>query len=301
MIWQMIKIPDTELEIPICELSGRKPGPHLTLTAGVHSREYVGMEALLRLAGSLSAEQLSGKLTILPICNYDGLICRSADVMPADGLNLNRVFPGRTDGSVSERFAHFLLQNYLLRTDYLVDLHSGGFCEALIPHVYFPALAEPTVSSRALEMARQLSVAYAVRSEAQNGLYSATAMRGVPAILLERGGSGLWSEEEVSADLEDIRQLMSHLGLLPKQTKITPEPHVLSRGYYLDAPRSGLWYPRKKVGEVIQSGEILGCLRSLSGDETVIRAQCQGVILYQTISLGLEAGKPMIAYGSFDA
>lgn len=80
------------------------------------------------------------------------------------------------------------------RTDYLVDLHSGGFCESLTPHVYYHGSAAPEVCARSLEMAKLTSPKYLVRSTAENGFYSYAGQRSVPAILLERGGCGRLTE-----------------------------------------------------------------------------------------------------------
>ena len=70
-----------------------------------------------------------GTVEILHCCNYDSFLRRSADVFPQDGKNLNRVFPGSVTGSVTEQTAAFLEEAFIQKSDYIVDLHSGGFCE----------------------------------------------------------------------------------------------------------------------------------------------------------------------------
>ena len=73
---------------------------------------------------------------------------------------------------------------------------------------------------------------------------------------------------------------------------------MLDGGYYEDSPESGLWYPKKRVGDTIAKGECVGEIKDIFGEEkTKIYAKCDGVVLYQTASLGIEAGRPMIAYG----
>ena len=76
------------------------------------------------------------------------------------------------------------------------------------------------------------------------------------------------------------------------------QPRVLDGGYYEDSPESGLWYPKKRVGDTIVKDECVGEIKDIFGEEkTKIYAKCDGVVLYQTASLGIEAGRPMIAYG----
>ena len=146
------------------------------------------MQALTELAQELDPRQVRGTIRLLHCCNYEGFLRRSADVVPQDGKNLNREFPGDPGGTPAQRLAAFLEQEFIERTDYLVDLHSGGFCEGLTPHLYFHGTAAPEVRAVSRRMAELTTVPYLVESSAENGFYSWAGQRGVPAILLERGG-----------------------------------------------------------------------------------------------------------------
>src|ERR1700722_12377163 len=86
------------LEIPFGVIEGERPGPCLLVTAGVHGSEYCSIEAALRLM-KRSPRGLAGTILVLPILNMSGFRQRSVYVMPEDGKNLNRMFPGRPDGS----------------------------------------------------------------------------------------------------------------------------------------------------------------------------------------------------------
>lgn len=198
-------MPDTDIAIPATLICGRLPGKTITISAGVHSREYIGIEALIRLAQELTPEMTRGTILLLHCCNYKGFLSRSSDVMPQDGKNLNRVFPGAADGTPTQKLAAFLESEIIGHTDYLVDLHSGGFCEALVPHVYYHGAAKPSVCAESFRIAELTSAKFLVRSETKNGFYSHAGQCGVPAIILERGGCGLLHEEEVRQDLADVK------------------------------------------------------------------------------------------------
>ena len=298
-IQQFISVSETTVSYPETIIVGARPGKTVTVSAGVHSREYVGMEAVMRLASELTPEQICGRLRLLPAVNYQGLITRSADVCPADGMNLNRAFPGDADGTSTKRLAAYLEREVIAASDALIDLHSGGFCEALTPHVYFHGVCRTEINQASQAMAMHVNVPYIVRSSAKNGFYSHAGQCGVPAILIERGGRGIWTEEEVLADMQDVKNILRFLGVL--QDGILPaqrEPRVLPGGYYEDAPVSGLWYPRKKVGDPVTAGEQLGEIRDIFGGLLYsYTAKGDGVLLYQTVSLGIEKNHPMIAYG----
>ena len=294
-------VPDTDITIPATLLCGIKTGKSITVSAGVHSREYIGIETLIRLAQELTPEMVRGTILLLHCCNYKGFLSRSSDVMPQDGKNLNRVFPGAADGTPTQKLAAFLESEIISHTDYLVDLHSGGFCEALVPHVYYHGAAKPSVCAESFRIAELTSAKFLVRSETKNGFYSHAGQCGVPAIILERGGCGLLHEEEVRQDLADVKNILRGLGfLLDLPAKVYPH-RLAQNGRYLDAPVSGCWYPKKQPGDRLKTGELLGEIRSIYG-ETLFRisAEADGVLLYQTASLGIKAGTPMIAYAEVE-
>ena len=176
-----------------------------------------------KLAQELTPEMTRGTILLLHCCNYKGFLSRSSDVMPQDGKNLNRVFPGAADGTPTQKLAAFLESEIIGHTDYLVDLHSGGFCEALVPHVYYHGAAKPSVCAESFRIAELTSAKFLVRSETKNGFYSHAGQCGVPAIILERGGCGLLHEEEVRQDLADVKNILRGLGfLLDLPAKVYP-------------------------------------------------------------------------------
>lgn len=296
---RMTEVPGTSLRFPETLICGAPSVVRVTVTAGVHSREYVGIRAMAKLAQSIKEDDIRGSLRLIHALNYDGFIRRSADVFPADGKNLNRVFPGDKDGSETQRLAAFLESEVINTSDFIIDLHSGGFCEYLTPHVYFQSSASEEVCRASRELSSYVDVGYAVKSKTVNGFYGHAGRCGVPAILIERGGCGLWSEAEADAACADVLNILRFLGVLWDDTPaVKRSPRYLDGGVYLDAPVSGCWHPLKAVGESFVQGERLGELRDIYGElQDEVIADENGVLLYQTASLGIEKGTPMIAWG----
>ena len=184
-------------------LCGTHPGKTLVVTAGVHGCEYVGILALQKLVETLDCAALCGQVILLPLVNPKGFFAGVKQLNPADGKNLNREFPGREDGTETQRMA-WAIENILYpEADFLLDLHGGDWNEELTPLVFFPCGAGQTVEQETRRAAQALSVSMRVCSTARNGLYSWAAQKGIPALLLERGGNGRWASEEVEADCED--------------------------------------------------------------------------------------------------
>ena len=170
--------------------AGAAPGKTLVVTAGVHGCEYVGIQALRRLAADLDPARLSGNVILLPLANPSAFYAGAKQVVPEDGVNLNRAFPGNSAGPLSARLAFALEAALYPEADLLADLHSGDCSETLHPLVFFPAAGKKMVNQVSLDAAKVLTVPYRVRSTAKNGLYSWAVQRDIPALLIERGGRG---------------------------------------------------------------------------------------------------------------
>lgn len=297
-IQHFVSVPGTKLQYPETVIYGAQEGLRVTVSAGVHCREYVGIQAVIELAGSLDPKDICGELHLVHAFNYDGLICRCSDVFPSDGKNLNRVFPGSSCGTDSERLAAFLEEAIIRRCDCIIDLHSGGGYEYLTPHVYFHGAAAPEVCARSQELAMHVNVPYAVRSTAKNGFYSHAGTCGVPAVLIERGCCGLWSGQEAAQDIADVKNILRYIGVLcDGVSAVCRAPSVFTRGEYIDAPMSGCWYPARKTGDTIRAGDSLGRICDIFGRTLHEEfAKSGGVLLYQTASLGIEKDCPMVAY-----
>ena len=278
-------------------LCGTAPGKTLVVTAGVHGCEYVGVQALRRLAAELNPAELSGNVIFLPLANPTGFYAGAKRVVPEDGGNLNRAFPGDPAGALSARLAHALEAALYPVADFLADLHSGDGNEALYPLVFFPTAGTETVNQADLAAARALTVPYRVRSTAKNGLYSWAVQNNLPAVLIERGGMGIWSGPEVDACCEDVRSLLRHMEILPGVNP-TREQEEIVEARYVEALSNGLWLPMVGLNERIRRGALLGRLEDLASQcIQEVRAEFDGIVLYHTVGLGVEAGDPLIAYG----
>lgn len=298
---QTLLLPVTSpLPIEMTVVCGCRPGKTLVVTAGVHGCEYVGIEALNRLKRELEPASLSGRVILLPLVNPEGFYQGSKQTIPTDGQNLNRMFPGKSDGTFSSRLARVLEETLYPEADFLMDLHGGDVNEALTPLIFFPTAVPESLSAAACAAAESLSVPYRVASTSRNGLYSWAAQCGIPALLVERGERGLWTEEEVAACMENVYELMRHLGILNAASgSISFQQAEIRRAVYEEAPADGFWYPAvSAAGQKLKQGALLGTLKDSYGNEIArYTAPFDGVVLYYTLSLGVKSGDPLIAYG----
>ena len=127
------------LDIPVVEATGAGDGPRLTVIAGVHGCEYASMAAVRQWAAGLAGRDLRGLVTVVPVLNLAAFRARSPFVVPEDGKNLNRCFPGDPDGTLAERLAHATFTQLITGSDALIDAHCGDLPEALEPFTLYEA------------------------------------------------------------------------------------------------------------------------------------------------------------------
>ena len=114
----------------------------------------------------------------------------------------------------SMEIAKIIEENLYPMADLLVDLHGGDINEMVMPFLFFPAYAEEKVVKKSREAAEKTLLPYRVASSAKNGLYSWAAQCGIPALLLEYGGLGKWSQEGVNFYKNNIYKLLGYLKIL---------------------------------------------------------------------------------------
>ncbi len=289
-----------EFRLPAAVLHGTRPGKTMLITAGVHGGEYVGIQAAIELSQKLKIQKVAGTIIIVKVINVPAFERRNGSMGLTDGKNLNREFPGNPKGTEMERLAWAVSHELQPAADYYIDLHSGDDYEQLTSYVYYAGMADEKTVSQSRRIAEQVDVPYMVRSNvASGGAYNYAASQGIPSILIERGGMGAWTSEEVRSTRRDVRNILCHLGIYQgKKDYRTYYPLDVTDICYQDASRDGLWYPFKKPGDMIREGEILGEVRDYEGGLLELSvAEYDGVILYQTGTLQVLGDGPMIAYG----
>ena len=290
-----------EFKLPATIIHGEQPGKTMLITAGVHSAEYVGIQAAIDLARAMDVKKVAGTVVILKVLNRPAFEQRKGSFGLSDEKNLNRVFPGDPDGTEMDRLAYAIVQEVFPAVDYYIDLHSGDDYEELTPYVYYAGVASEEVAAQSRQMAAWVDVPYMVRSGvASGGAYNyAASGKGIPSILIERGGMGAWTMEEARSTRRDVHNILCNLGIYQEekdQRRYYPLDVVDVR--YQCASHSGCWYPEKKAGDMISQGEYLGEVRNYEGHpEEGCWAEFDGVILYQAKSLQVIEDGPMITYG----
>ena len=150
------------LEVPVVEVTGAGDGSRLVVLAGVHGCEYASMAAVRRWARGLEERELRGRVVAGPVLNLPAFRARTPFVVPDDGKNLNRCFPGDPAGTLADRLAYDAFTQLISGSDALVDAHTGEMVEALEPFALYDT---GPAEARARELASAYGLGYVIRQE----------------------------------------------------------------------------------------------------------------------------------------
>ena len=300
-----IEIPagvDAATRIPITIVRGAQPGATLALIAGTHGSEVAPIVALQRVRAALDPAVLRGTVLIVHVANMPSFLGRTIYYSPVDGKNLNRVYPGKADGTVSERIAYAITNQIIERADYLVDIHSGDGNESLRPYTYWSPLR---MDARADSIARDMALAWGsdhividtVRPrDRQASVYTQNTaqIRGKPALTTEAGSLGLAAEDMVQRNVDGVFRMLRYFRMVPGDVELVRQPLFFDRTEVLRSPGTGVWHPKVERGQSVQKGALIGVLTDFFGaTQAEIRAPFGGIVLYVVGTPAMSQGEPM--------
>ena len=288
---------------PYVALRGPTAGPTVLITAGVHAAEYTGIEAAIRLGRSITPADVRGTILILPLVNRPGFYERSIYVNPEDNDNLNRLFPGKAEGTWGERFAHRLLTEIIARCDNAIDLHAGDLIEELTPFVIYRESGDAALDARIAQMANAYGAPWAVRGsptgERPGSLFAVACLNGVAAMLAESGGRGLLIEADVARHVRGVTNILKAIGALDGAPEPVPPTTVLKSFDWLRSPVEGIFHPVVRIEQRVMKGERVGSLIDLVGEPLAeVHAPSTGIVLFIVTSPAIKKDGLLLAVGA---
>jgi len=294
-----LTLADTPTKMPLFVINGAHEGPTVVVTAGIHGAEYVGVEAALRLARGIDVQSLRGQLVIAPISSMTAFCKRAIYLAPPDDKNLNRCFPGKKDGSFAEQLAHWIFKNLIKPANFYLDLHGGDLNEALVPFSIIKRSGVKNLDQRATKLAEAFGLPNIVFTEVKGSTVSAAAEAGIPALLAEVGGQGLWPARDVQAMSDGLSRALVQVGLIDITAPLAPKVRLLEEMAWLRSQHDGLFYPACTVGDEVKAGQRLGHVTDYLGNELqVASAPIDGTVLFLVTTLAMNNGDPLLSVGA---
>jgi hypothetical protein len=288
---------------PYIAIAGLVAGPTVLITAGIHAAEYTGIDAAIRIGRSISPDAVRGTILILPLLNRPGFYERSIYVNPEDGDNLNRLFPGKPDGTWGERFAHRLLTEIITKCDNAIDLHAGDLIEDLVPFVIYRETQDAALDERIQGMANAYGARWAVKSaptgERPGTLMAVAAQNGVAAMLAESGGRGQLIEEDVVRHVTGVTNILRTIGAISGRPERVEPPTVVKSFDWLRSPVEGIFHCHVRVDQVVRARDVVGDITDLVGEPiAAVTAPVSGVVLFTVTSPAIKKGGLLLGIGA---
>lgn len=300
---RIIEIPDgidAGTRIPVTTICGIQPGPVLALVAGNHGYEYPPILALQKLR-QIDPARLAGTIIMVHIANMPSFLGRTVYFSPVDGKNLNRVYPGREDGSVSERIAYAITTEVIEKADYVLDLHCGDGNEWLRPYVYQTQTGNARLDGAIAGLALAFGIDHILIDRgrpidpARSVYCSNTAItRGKPAITVESGALGRTDGPSVECIVEGVRGVLAHLRMAEDGPAPLEKPVFLDPAEVITSPETGILYPRVEPDQAVVKGEILAHITDFFGARIAeVTSPLDGKVLYIVATPPISKGQPV--------
>lgn len=250
---ELPKLYNTPTQLPIRVIRGKEDGPIVFVSAAIHGDELNGIEIIRRLRKLEILDELRGTLVLIPIVNIYGVMTLSR-YLP-DRRDLNRYFPGSSEGSLASRIADIFMNEIVLKCDLGIDLHTASIHKANLPQVRTNIDNEHT-----LRLAQSFGSPLVMHSETIDGsLRQVSQQQGVPILLYEAGEALRFDEESIRIGVNGIINVLIAEGMLPRvnhQEHIKP-PFILRESKWLRAMKSGVIVTTKGLGDTIKKGDVI--------------------------------------------
>ena len=279
---------DAGLSIPVAVIHGTKPGPVLALVAGSHGTEYTSIIALEKLIAVMNPAEISGTVIIVPLINIQSFEQKVPHVNPVDKKSMNRFYPGKMDGTQTERASYLITRQVVEQCDHLIDLHGGDLDESLRPYSYWTKTGNEKQDQISRDMVLAFGLDHIIIStdrpkdpQASRYLENTATTRGKPSITAEAGHAGTVETDDLNALIDGCLSVMRYLKILPGQPTMVQRPVWFEKVVTLASEQTGIFYPVIKRGTYVEEGMKVGYVTDYVGKVIFeARAPVAGVVLY---------------------
>jgi predicted deacylase len=276
----------TRAQIPLIVVHGARPGPVLWVGSTVHGDEIPGCEVIRRLTREvLDPKRLRGTVVAAPV-QHPSAYLTSSRLTTHDGVNINRVFPGNPNGTLTERLAYDLFHQGIARSDVVLDIHSNA--PGAVSFNIVRTGGSGSAWDRQWDLADAFGITIAVGRVGQTGLsgmlQDAALDAGKPALTVELSGGHFWEEASVRAGVTGVLNVMKLLEMIDgrpePQTEVKVIPGRLSNRHYLISSMGGLVRPLKPTGAAVKAGEPIVTVYDVFGTEMeTLRSPIDGWVI----------------------
>ena len=296
---------DAGYNIAVAVVHGAKAGPVLAIVAGAHGTEYSSILAVERLIQLFDPAQISGTVILVPLVNVASFEQKIAHVNPIDNKSMNRFYPGKADGTQTERASFLMTKEVVDQCDHLIDLHGGDLDESLRPYSYWTVTGDASQDAISKEMLLAFGLDHIIVSAdrpkdpgASRYLENTASTRGKPSITAEAGHAGTTEADDISLLVSGSVNVMRYLRMLPGAPAVIENPVWIDRAIAVPSEQTGIFYPLVKRGTYIQAGMKIGYVTDYVGKVIYeARAPESGLVLFIRAVPSLTKGETVVSIG----
>lgn len=273
-----------KIKIPVAEMYGKENGKTLLITAGMDGDENSGIEAAYKIIHEFRNIDFLGNLIVIPIINIPGFEANRS-YNPLDGKFPKDIYPGKENGSPTERLIHWLNTYYISTCDVWLDLHGGAHDEILEPSVLVYESRNRKINELLHKIISSINTPKVVFHKP--GFWNRIdllAKKDITYVISEAGCSGDRDNKWPKMHTEQAKSIMRLLGMIKSRLDKKKKSRIYRKRLKLRAKNEGLWFPEKTV--FITKGQFLGKVISFEGKEIeIIKAKEDGEFLWGKESL----------------
>ena len=279
---------DPATSIPVVVAHGARPGPVLAIVSGAHGTEYASIIAVERLIQQLDPKTISGTVILVPLINVPSFEQKVAHVNPTDNKSMNRFYPGKMDGTQTDRASFLITREVVDKCDHLIDLHGGDIDESLRPYSYWTKTGNEKQDATSREMLLAFGLDHIIISAdrpkdpaASRYLENTASTRGKPSLTAEAGHAGTTEPQDIDALTNGCISVMRYLKMLPGAASIVESPVWIERVAGITSEATGIFTPLVARGAYVQKGMKVGTVTDYLGRVLIeARAPDSGVVLF---------------------
>jgi uncharacterized protein len=264
---------DGPVTAPIMIATGAKPGPTLWVQAAIHGGEIGGALGIVRCLERLDLQTMAGAIVGVLAANPLAFRTQTRNT-PIDGENMNRLFPGAANGTITRQMALTLMETAMASADIVMDLHSGGH-EAVVPFysLYWEDGSDASQKAKVYAHSAATDVVWAARDEWLSGaMFTQLTRRGVPALIIECGGGAGMPEAHIESFAQAIEGVARVAEILPGGPIHRERYRTIGSCDLAYTRHGGFFIPMCEAGDTLEEGAGVGRVVDVYGrtQETIV-------------------------------
>lgn len=279
--------------VPVIVVKGKKEGPILGITAALHGNELNGISTIFKLIEEVDPKELKGTLVLVPIANVPGYLANQRAF--SDNVDLNRIMPGKPEGSSSNIYAHYLTSKIFKKFDYMLDLHTAS--PGRVNSLYIRADLE-NEETRTLAYLQNPQI-IVQKFDEEGTLRGWANDNNIPAITIEIGNPNAFQHSLIDESLDGILNTLRHLGMLKGEVKdMVTDAHVCDHSYWIYSKKGGIVDVLPNLADKVKKGQLIAVVYDVFGQtKEKIHADKKGVVIGKNVNPNCDAGTRILHLG----